>query len=43
MEVWSRAELGWKEIHTIPGPLVPETIEEALEQLTCLAGEIMKG
>lgn len=43
IEVWSRADLGWEEIHTIPGPLVPETIEESLEQVTRLATEIMKG
>ncbi len=42
IEAWSMIELGWKEIHTIPGPLVPDAIDQALEQLTTVAIEIVK-
>lgn len=43
IEVWSKSDLEWKEIHAIPGPLVPDTIDQSLEDLTRLATEIMKG
>lgn len=42
IEAWSKTELGWKEIHTIPGPLVPETIDQALAELTRISIEIIK-
>lgn len=42
IEAWSTADLEWKEIHTIPGPLVPETLDQALEELTRIGIEIIK-
>lgn len=43
IEVWSSFDLSWKEVHSVPQPLVRPTLDENIEQLTQIGIEILTG